>query len=343
MIRVDANAEIGLGHLTRCLALAEMVMDEYETAIAIQNPSVDILKKCHEITNDIILMQKNDDYTQDVSTLIGHLKKNDTIILDGYHFDTNYQTAIKEAGFKLVCIDDQPSFHFVADAIINHNPGIRQSDYSTESYTKIYIGLDFALLRKEFLAAATEKREINNVDTSFICFGGADQFNITHKALIACLDSKLFAKINVVTGSAYKFWDQLVFEFSSKRPQVSLYNNVGPAQMVSLLKESQIAICPSSSVSLEVFCVGLNLVTGYYASNQKKISEFILTNGLGMMIGDLSLVSAENIKNALLTEVKAQHFVRQKEYMKGVNASKIKGIFDSLEGNYRETYESASH
>ena len=41
------------------------------------------------------------------------------VVLDGYHFDTNYQTKIKQKGCKLVCIDDLHDKHFVADIIIH--------------------------------------------------------------------------------------------------------------------------------------------------------------------------------------------------------------------------------
>ncbi len=59
------------------------------------------------------------------------------VVLDGYHFGTNYQKQIKLKGAKLVCIDDMHDKEFVADLIINHIPRITPQDYNVQPFTNL--------------------------------------------------------------------------------------------------------------------------------------------------------------------------------------------------------------
>jgi hypothetical protein len=77
----------------------------------------------------------------------------------------------------------------------------------------------------------------------------------------------------------------------------------------------------------------MNLVTGYYAVNQKSISDYILDQNLGLMIGDLRTVANEDFEKAIKSEVKEAHYLRQKECMQGNSSEKIKSIFESLNHN----------
>ena len=78
------------------------------------------------------------------------LQGNEMVVLDNYFYTTDYQREIKARGCKLVCIDDMHDKHYVADAVINHAPGTHETQFSKEDYTKLYLGPEFLLMRKEF-------------------------------------------------------------------------------------------------------------------------------------------------------------------------------------------------
>ena len=52
--------------------------------------------------------------------------------------------------------------------------------------------------------------------------------------------------------------------------------------------ESNLAIAPSSSVILELFSVGVPVITGYYVENQKRGSEAISAMNLAISCGDMN-------------------------------------------------------
>ena len=89
-------------------------------------------------------------YKEEALRWVNALQGNEIVVLDGYNFDTVYQTEIKSKGCKLVCIDDIHAYHFVADVVINHAPDISREQYSCESYTKLYLGTEYLLLKKLF-------------------------------------------------------------------------------------------------------------------------------------------------------------------------------------------------
>ena len=110
---------------------------------------------------------------------LSHLQGDEIVVLDNYFFDTGYQRAIKGKGCRLVCIDDMHDKHYVADVVINH--GLTDSAlFDVESYTKLCLGFDWALLRKPFLEAARKKRvPMDRKGKVVVCFGGSDIHDVT--------------------------------------------------------------------------------------------------------------------------------------------------------------------
>ena len=50
----------------------------------------------------------------------------DWVVLDGYQFGTEFQQAIKDAGMRLLVVDDDGcAQHYVADLILNQKPWLR--------------------------------------------------------------------------------------------------------------------------------------------------------------------------------------------------------------------------
>jgi UDP-2,4-diacetamido-2,4,6-trideoxy-beta-L-altropyranose hydrolase len=262
LIRVDGSTHIGLGHVVRCIALAHMLKKEFHIHFFSKEIPDSIIREI--ILNDFEFTK-----IETEETFFKILTGKQIVVLDNYFFDTAYQKKIKEiSDCKLVCIDDLHDREFYADLIINHAPGVKQEDYKAQPYTQFALGLDYALLRPVFLEQAHKSRIINNKESLFICFGGSDFNNLTHRVLQIASKFKEFKRIIVVTGAAYTNIDSLslLVKTSSK---VENHSNISGTKMLALMAQSDVAIVPSSGVLLEVISAGCYVISGTYIENQK--------------------------------------------------------------------------
>ena len=103
------------------------------------------------------------------------------VFLDGYHFNPEYQYAIKQAGHRLLVVDDTAHLdYYYADIILNQNFKAKDLKYPCSSKTRLLLGDRYVLLRSEFLAWRTWKRQIpDKARTVLVTFGGSDPHNMT--------------------------------------------------------------------------------------------------------------------------------------------------------------------
>lgn len=273
-IRVDASSDIGLGHLVRCISLAHMLKNDFK----IHFFSLDIPKKSEdEITQlgwSITKLMDEDDF---FNALIG----SEVVVLDGYQFDSRYQKQIKQKGCKLVCIDDFHDQYFYADLVINHAPGVTKEDYKGEPYTKYLLGLDYALLRPEFLNSSSHenKKYSKGIESIFVCFGGSDSKNLTAKVL-SWLPSKDYS-VTIVLGNSYSHQDTLNKVIEERQDlQITVKNSLSAEEMRNELEQADLAIVPASGILFEVISIGLPVISGYYTENQKAIYNGFLERGV---------------------------------------------------------------
>src|ERR1044072_5150725 len=135
IIRADGGTSIGMGHVVRSLALADMIRQDFDIVFAIQQPGDEVLKMIHQVTETVIHLPVTADYSDDSLRFCEYLDSEQIVVLDGYHFRTAYQEAIRKKGCKLVAIDDLHAWHHVADLVLNHADGVEHGFYSTEEYT----------------------------------------------------------------------------------------------------------------------------------------------------------------------------------------------------------------
>lgn len=296
VIRADGGTSIGMGHVIRCLALADMLKDDFTIFFAIQEPTESVIKTIHSVTETILHLPITPDYNQDSINFSGFLDTSDIVVLDGYNFKTDYQKRIKNKGCKLVVIDDLHSWHHLADAIINHAAGVNESDYSKETYTKLYLGLNYALLRKAFLEQFSEARKITAIKKVFISMGAADINNLTHKFAEAISQVSGIEEIHMMLGSINPNL-ALIDALIKKKSSVNIVKHfdISASQLANLLKTCEIAICPASSISIEACSVGIGLISGFTAENQKGILQGLIDNKTVINWGDLNLITPESI------------------------------------------------
>lgn len=295
VFRADGNKQIGLGHIYRCIALIQILKYEFSCLFITNNPTNKIsdLIRVYSFLH-IINVQNNN---EEITALENILIPTDIFVADGYDFDLRYQNEIKCKVKKLVMIDDLGQKDFTADVIINHGGTPNKLWHEKGKETRLLYGFDYLILRKEFLEVASKPRKINKTDTIFICMGGADPFKITIKAIKASIYCDFIKKIIVVTGNAFSNQVELKKQIAeaSKRKEIIYEKNINTTRMVELIKMCELAICPASTVALEVCCVKAGLLTGMVIDNQKTIHNSLLNSECCLSVGDFNEVTSEDI------------------------------------------------
>ena len=310
-IRADGNEQIGLGHLVRCLALGQMLKEEFTIHFVCKHTPDSIIQ---EIKVAGFLFSK----IKEEKEFLSFLKPLNMVVLDHYGLDSNFQIKIKEVGCKLICIDDLYDKEFYADLIINHAPGIKASDYQAQHYTKFALGTNYALLRPAFLEAAKTARVIDKIDTAFICFGGSDIYDLSLKSMKVVLKFTEIAEINVVLGSAYKH--TAIFELAKSDSRIKLHKSLDEITLCELMKKCNLGIVPSSTILYELCCVKMPIISGYFVDNQKKVYSYFndkLFYGLGDFVKFNENKLIEIIKRILQFENSIFWRINQKHYFNG--------------------------
>ncbi|GLR18857.1 UDP-2,4-diacetamido-2,4,6-trideoxy-beta-L-altropyranose hydrolase [Portibacter lacus] len=274
LFRADGNNKIGLGHVIRSLALADMLKEDFDCYFIIRSPLQTLKDQILHVCQSIHSLPETNDSNEEAELIAEKfLLPSDIVVLDGYHFGLQYQKAIQSVGCKIAFIDDIQHTEFIADVVINHAPGLNRKDFSTSPHTILLLGSEYALLRPPFLKAATQKRSIEVIDTVFVCFGGADFNNLSLKIL------RLFSafkrrkyNIKMVLGGANHFKEQVkAFAKTITEFKVDLYENLSAEKMVEIMQQSDCAIVPASSIMYEVLAVKMPVIGGYFVENQINI------------------------------------------------------------------------
>lgn len=317
--RLDATAEIGLGHLVRCIALAKMLENDFEITFVCKEIPKQNIAELKENGFNLTLIDNEDDF-------LSFLNKDIIVVLDHYCLNTHYQKNIKNIGCKLVCVDDLHDKVFFADLIINHAPGITPTDYQAQTYTQFALGLDYVLLRPEFLNKAFSKQEKRNIETAFVCFGGSDQKNITGVVANILKADVRFKKIIVVIGTSYNYVE-LLKSMICLDDRFKIYHGVNAQEMCDLMLQAQLAIVPASGILQEVMSLNIKTISGMYVENQKFIFENYLQIDAFENAEDFQ---PDKISNAINNCFKNQIFSTSHRFIDGRSGDRLLNIFKGL-------------
>lgn len=317
LIRADASLNIGTGHIMRCLALAQYLQNHQINPIFICVELPDKLQR--RLINEkikFILIDAELGSNQDAQISINLAQKYQAhwLIIDGYQFNSEYQKQLKEAGFKILFFDDYGHCnYYYADLVLNQNFGANKELYKNrESYTKLLLGSDYTLLRKEFLSWQQWQREIKPyANKILVTMGGSDPDNVTLKVIQAL--SLIFEspddppqpplvrgdlEVVVIVGGSNPHFDSLKSYCDTLPFNLTLKQNV--ANMTELMGWGDMAICAGGSTNWELAFMGLPSIIITVAYNQREIAQNLADMGLIISLGWWENITIDMLKNAIL-------------------------------------------
>lgn len=209
------------------------------------------------------------------------------VVLDGYHFGSNFHKRIKDAGLRLCMLDDLGgSARYVADVIINQNIYATESLYPHRApYTTLLLGTKYALLRKEFSRWRDWRRDVpEKANKILVTLGGSDPENVTIRILKAL--NRLHAEdveVHGVIGTANVHAHELEEFVASSQIKIQLLQNV--EEMSEVMAWADVAISAAGSTCWELAFMGVPSVVVVLAENQSLIAKGLHAAGSSISLG----------------------------------------------------------
>ena len=121
------------------MALVEILNERFDCHFILQKTDEKVKNRVSEVCKNIIEIPLTKDFLEEASRIGKLVSPKNIIVLDGYHFTSEYQYILKKYTKNVVLIDDLHISRVFADIVINPSPGISKKKYNSEAYTKFYL------------------------------------------------------------------------------------------------------------------------------------------------------------------------------------------------------------
>ena len=290
LIRADAGTEIGTGHVMRCLALAQAWREaggDAVFAMAADAPSLE--KRLAEEGFEVERLAAEPGSSGDAAAAarLAQEKGASWVVVDGYHFGYDYQLALKDAGLKVLFVDDNGhAGRYCVDIVLNQNIHADESMYAErEPHTRLLLGTRYVLLRREFLKWKGWRREIPDVARKvLVTLGGCDPNNVTLKVVRALshVDTEGLEVVAVV-GASNPHYDELRSAAQGSTAAVRLERDA--TNMPELMAWADSAISAAGVTTYELAFMGLPAAMVTLAENQRHVAEEMQAEGAALNLG----------------------------------------------------------
>lgn len=270
-IRVDGNDIIAIGHIMRCLSIAESLKKQNisVTFILADDKPVDILKEREY--EYIILNSAWNDLNLETDKMIAFIQRNNVeiLIIDSYYITMEYLQKLSQYT-KILYIDDLNKFAYPVNTVIHYRIFTDKKSYMNQYSSNVRIpdfllGSQYVPLRDEF---RYEKFDVkSNVEKVLISTGGTDQLNVSGgliKQLMNTEETKNL-EIHVIVGRYNKNKDYL-YQLKQLYSNVILHENV--TDISYWMRYCDVAISASGVTLYEMCACGIPTICLSVAKNQ---------------------------------------------------------------------------
>lgn len=299
LFRADASLEIGTGHVMRCLALAQAVMDQGDQTIFLCAHLLPALKpRLEQERCEVRTIAVEAGSLQDAEATIAAARKcgAEWIIADGYRFGDAYWQRLREAGLHVLALDDEGR-PVPVNLLLNQNLYASEKQYQPHSSdTRLLLGARYALLRREFAEVTDAMRFSDMPRRVLVTFGGVDAAGNTPKVLRALGAAGMKDLEVTVAGGAGPHLEEVRALTATLPFRVTLSPH--EQHMAALIRASDIAIAAGGSSCYEFAAMGLPAMLVIAADNQRRVAASFDEAGVAQCLGWHEDVTEEKIASA---------------------------------------------
>lgn len=304
--RADASVDIGHGHVTRCLTLADTLRQSGAHVVFVSrelegNLFERIRREEHQLLPLPAEPQSElEDAAQTRTVLEAAGLHADWLIVDNYRLGAVWETALRSSANRVMVIDDLADREHECDILLDQNivamGDVRYSDKVPAGST-LLLGPEYALLQpvyRELHSRVNPRRGMAH--RVIISWGGTDRDGLTRRSIEAVRASgRDDVEIDVVITSSHRHGGE-VDALAQQDPHVRIHRDL--PTLAHLLVEADLAIGAVGTTTWERLCLGVPTVAVSLADNQREIAEELGRRGLIEYLGhhdqltDAKLVAA---------------------------------------------------
>ena len=307
--RCDAGAKYGLGHIMRCVSLAQ----GFQRAGFEENIFLSRKLETGDFYQELLskngfrhlFLSDNAKGLQFEFEKYLHPDKTNIMIFDNYDVTAEQMVSYKQRYNNLIAIDDLADREFSVDLIINQNINSERFVYNTSGPVKLLLGTSYVLMRNVILQSKTLQRnkEGSNKPRIFMSFGGGDTYSRIKRVLgiFYKLDQKLDAKISI--DFAVPNNPDIIFQIRKqlsrlKRIKVSMI--IGKYNLASFMVVADFALTAAGTSVFELAFLGIPQLVFMIDKNQEITGQKVNETGIGICPGYIWDVSEKEFVEIFL-------------------------------------------
>jgi len=295
--RTGGGRRIGLGHVRRCLSLAQALRDLGAQCLFLLDGDPEVIELAAASRFEAAHIGSENDLEDTIRRCKDH--RVDTIVADSYALSTSYFHELNKAARGVAVIDDLADRELPVNLVINGSAGAERLRYRGEPRTAYLLGPQYMLLRPEFVSAPV-RTNADPVGRVLITVGGSDPNNLTMRLMRWTAHTLGSVRQDVVAGPLFENPEALKAEAGTLGGSIVLHEN--RQDMRSLMLASDLALCGGGQTTYELAATGTPAIAIRTAGNQTVNLEGLSAAGSLVWGGD---VNDADLEAKITRELKA--------------------------------------
>jgi UDP-2,4-diacetamido-2,4,6-trideoxy-beta-L-altropyranose hydrolase len=308
-IRLDFSAEIGLGHLTRCVALADYFSYKGVKVIFIVRtiaPKIETWLGRYElfsldsfVDSPVLTWSQEIDAELSLKVLL-QFNNVDWVIVDSYSLDLKWEKLLRSK-FKLAVIEDFRNRYHSADVLISDSPQAFEKNliYDHEN-TDFLLGPSFSILAGKPKGQPFLSRVSNQVRV-LITYGASDPTEESLKVINSIISWRNISAfpypivVEIIVGPYFKNSSEL--RDLCKEAGIRVYNS--PASIQGYLKRADIVFTSGGNTMIEALSYCSKTIVTITDPNQSSLTDYLSRKGLIVCLGKSEQIGGEILPKSL--------------------------------------------
>jgi UDP-2,4-diacetamido-2,4,6-trideoxy-beta-L-altropyranose hydrolase len=276
------GAQIGLGHVRRCLALGKALASEGARIAFVVSPDADVARIVERAEFPVV--QRAWESEPSVACAVARELGADIVVVDAYVARTEHFEALRPLVSQLVAIDDTAERQLPVDVVVNVGAGTEALPYRVPAGATLLLGSRYALVDPVH-ATPPARVHLARVERVLVTLGGSAHPEAL-RAVVAAVDAAVDgARLDVVLGP---FGGAATIDGAARpgRNRVTTHGHV--PQMEPLMRAADLAVTGAGVTLYELAATATPAVMVMTEPNQARNVATFESAGAALFAGPAS-------------------------------------------------------